>query len=184
MNISFKEEPLNGEGALFRIENRSSFNIWLAQEGILRNPSLSAPHSSELDGDLISPGEKVSFGLDVPFRQGKYAHRKAASMSELLLVRVALAPLSTIAGIETVKCLGLSDIGQHVRLKPSKLASMVGTAKAKALERVRVLAIITADGPSRVLKFWYVSAPYVIWLLLVIVLHPVSHCDSLSLISH
>ena len=164
INVSFKEERLNGEGALFRIENRSSFNIWFAQEGILQNPSLSTPHPTELDGDLISPGEKISFGLDVPFRQGKYAHRKAASMSELLHVRVALAPLSTTAGIETVKCLGLSDIGEQVRLKPSKLASMVGTAQAAALERVRVLAIIAADGPSRVLKFWYVFSPQIICL--------------------
>ena len=159
INISFKEERQDGDGALFRIENRSSFNIWLSQEGVLGNPSLSSPHPEELDGDLISPGDQVSFGLDIPYRQGKYAGRQAATMSELLRVRVALAPLSTRAGIETLKVLGLSVIGESVRLKPSKLTSILGTEQVKGLERVRVLAIITADGPSRVLKFWYVFLP-------------------------
>lgn len=159
MNISFKEERLDGDGALFRIENKSTFNIWLSQEGVLSDPSLSEPRPEELDGDLIRPGEQLSFGLDIPYRQGKYAGRAAATMSELLRVRIALAPLPTRAGIESLKVLGLSAIGESVRLKPSKLFSVLGEAQAKQLDRVRILAITTADGPSRVLQFCIMANP-------------------------
>jgi hypothetical protein len=155
INLSFKEESPDGEGALFRIENRSTFNIWLSQDGVLANPSAAAPHDfSGSDGDLIRPGSQISFGLDVPYRQGKYAGRQAATMAELLRVRVGLAPLSSRAGIETTKVIGLTVVGDCVRLKPTKLITVLDADKRKALERVRVLAVTTADGPSRVLKFW------------------------------
>ena len=169
MNISFQDEKEDGDGALFRIENESLFNIWIAQEGVLKNPSLLQPHPRELDGDLVRTGDKVAFGLDMPYRQGKYSHREAATMSELLYVRLALAPLSTRAGIETVKVVGLSVIGDSVRLKPSKLTVVLGTADAKALERVRVLAVISADGPSHVLKLRYVRA--LLWDITLIFSH-------------
>jgi len=107
----------------------------------------------DLEGDLIHPGQQISFGLEVPYRQGKYAGRKAATMSELLHVRVGLAPLFSRAGIETTKVIGLSVIGESVRLKPGKLISVLSDEQRRKLESVRVLAVVTADGPSRVLQF-------------------------------
>ena len=74
-------------------------------------------------------------------------------MTELLHVRVGLAPLSSRAGIETTKVIGLSVVGESVRLKPKAL-TVLNEAQRRKLDRIRVLAITTADGPSRVLKFW------------------------------
>ena len=157
INLSFKEENTNGDGALFLIENNSMFNIWVAQDGVLANPSTTSPRaSSAADGDLVRPGDQISFGLDVPYRQGKYAHRKAATMDELLRIRIGLAPLSSHAGIETTKVIGLANVGETVRLKPGKLITILNAKQRKSLENVRVLAVTTADGPSRVLKFRYV----------------------------
>ena len=59
------------------------------------SPSQSSLNSN---GDLIPPRQYISFGLDVPFRQGKYASREAIALEELLRVRVGLAPLSTRDG--------------------------------------------------------------------------------------
>jgi hypothetical protein len=180
INVSFRDEDPSGDGSLFRVENLSSFPIWLSQDGVLANPSATflepkshskvngntaqAPkgasprvlvedHAS-VDGDLIRPSEKSAFALDVPYRQGKYAHRKEASLAELLRVRVALAPLARRAGIETVKVIGLTTVGESIRLNPSKLVGSLTTEMRNSLQRVRILAIVTTDGPTRVLKFW------------------------------
>jgi hypothetical protein len=173
INVSFKEEDAHGDGSLFRIENLSPFPIWLAQDGVLANPSAAAvdplsraknsidnehqrwteDHVAS-DGDLVQPTGRISYALDIPFRQGKYAHRKAATMSELLRLRVALAPLRSRAGIESVKAIGFTLVGDSVRLNPSKLVTIIPKGTRTRLQRVRVLGIITSDGPTRVLKFW------------------------------
>jgi SHR-binding domain of vacuolar-sorting associated protein 13 len=157
INVSFKEERDDGDGALFRIENRSTFSVWMSQDGVLADPSTTGPRDPvDSDGDLIGPGERMSFGLDVPYRQGKYAGREAATMAELLHVRVGLSPLSSFAGIETTKVISLSRIGDSIRMKPTRLVTVLSPEQRRMLERVRVLVVVTADGPSRVLKFWYV----------------------------
>ena len=97
INIAFKEEDSEGEAALFRIENTSTFPVWVAQDGVLANPFTASPPSasrhnqepsdlgeggySRSDGDLFRPNSKSTYALDVPYRQGKYAHRKEASNS-------------------------------------------------------------------------------------------------------
>jgi hypothetical protein len=171
INISFKEENPDGEGSLFRIENLSTFPVWIAQDGVLANP-LAASHAqssamskdtespksagviSESDGDLFRPLSKSTYALAVPYRQGKYAHRKEATMSELLHVRVALSPLGSRDGIETVKVIGLTKVGDFIRLNPSRLVGPVTPEIRSKLQRIRVLAVVTTDGPTRVLKFW------------------------------
>lgn len=188
INISFKEEDPRGNGSLYRIENLSPFPIWLAQDGILANPSsvLEARRtrvSQELhgeqaasgvvgstdpphpvlrlandycvtDGELIGPMSRTAYALDVPFRQGKYAGRKAASLSELMRVRVGLAPLSSRDGIESTKVLSLSNVGESIKLSPAKLSSITSFDICKHLVDLRVLGIVTTDGPTRVLRFW------------------------------
>jgi hypothetical protein len=173
INVSFKEEDARGDGSLFRIENLSTFPVWLAQDGVLANPSAAAVDPSlraknsigneyqrwtedhgASDGDLVQPSGRISYALDIPFRQGKYAHRKAATMSELLRLRVALAPLGSRAGIESVKVIGFTVVGNTVRLNPSKLVTIIPKGTRTRLQQVRVLGIITNDGPTRVLKFW------------------------------
>lgn len=174
INVSFKEEDPKGDGSLFRIENLSPFPIWLGQDGVLANPSNlldrkvlptnarsgdAGAHGSwledytRLDGDLIRPHEKFAFALDVPYRQGKYSHRKEASMAELLRLRVALAPLSNRAGIETMKVIGLSTVGESLRLNPSKVVGPLMSGARETLQQIRILAVISSDGPTRVLKF-------------------------------
>jgi hypothetical protein len=173
INVSFKEEDARGDGSLFRIENLSTFPIWIAQDGVLANPSAAAvdplsraknsidnehqrwteDHAAS-DGDLVQPSGRISYALDIPFRQGKYAHRKPATMSELLRLRVALAPLGSRAGVETVKVIGFTVVGDSVRLNPSKLVTIIPKGTRTRLQRVRVLGIVTTDGPIRVLKFW------------------------------
>jgi hypothetical protein len=148
ININFREEEQYGTGALFRIENHSRLPIWFAQDGLLAN------HSGK-PGDLIKPSESNVFALDVPFRQGKYAGRKAASVAELLRVRVSLAPLFSRAGIETTKVISFASAGERIRLNPSKLMFLDSRLRA-SLSRVRILGIIINDGPTRVLRFWYV----------------------------
>ncbi len=160
ITVSFKEESPHGVDSLYRIENHSPFPLWIAQDGVLVNPhydkGLVAPDSSNFTGlshgDLISPGEKTSFGLDVPFRQGKYSGRKAATLEELLTIRIALAPLSTRDGIETMKVVGLAFVGSSIRLKPSNLRSFLDEYLISDMGNVGVQGIVCADGPTRVLR--------------------------------
>ena len=74
-------------------------------------------HSDLMSGDLVRPMESIAFGLDVPFRQGKYSHRNPASINELLLLRVALAPLCSREGIETTKVISFNTVGDIIRLR-------------------------------------------------------------------
>lgn len=158
INVSLRDEEPNGDGSLFRIENLSPFPIWLAQDGVLANPTASKRSSgmntSIADGDCISPNSKTAFALDVPYRQGKYAHRKEASLTELMHVRVALAPLSTRTGIESVKVIGLATMGETIRLNPTKLPSKWTNNDRDILQNIRVLGVVATDGPTRVLRFW------------------------------
>jgi hypothetical protein len=155
INLSFQEEDSKGEGSLFRIENLTTFPVWVAQDGVLANPWGESKDEAEREGDLVRPSESIPFGLDVPYRQGKYSHRKAATMAELLRIRLGLAPLSFRAGIETTKVLSLTNVGERVRLNPTKLLVLNPELRA-SLEDVRIVGIIKSDGPTRVLSLRYV----------------------------
>jgi hypothetical protein len=155
INLSFREEDEFGDGALFRIENVSTFPIWVAQDGILANPSRDLKDSGETEGDILLPSDRMAFALDVPFRQGKYAGRKAATMTELFRLRFSLAPSSSRTGVETTKVVAFRA-GERIRLNPSKLAILEPKAR-QSLQRVRVIGVVYNDGPTRVLRFWYVS---------------------------
>lgn len=148
--ISIKDEDPDGEGSLFRIENHSPFQIFVSQDGVLANPSLSGKQSS---CDSINPGESTSYALDVPWRQGKYEGRTSASMFELLMLRCSLAPLSTREGVESTKVISFGEVGQFIRLSPYKLASFLGSPVASELLGVRVLGMVGSDGPTRCLRF-------------------------------
>jgi hypothetical protein len=135
-----------------RLENVSAFPIWVAQDGILANPSRDSKDNGETDGDLLLPSDRMTFALDVPFRQGKYAGRKAATIAELLRLRLGLAPLSSRTGVETTKVVSFIA-GEIVRLNPSKLAILEPKVRY-ALQPVRIIGIVNNDGPTRVLRFW------------------------------
>ena len=170
ITVSFKEESVNGEDSLYRIENHSPFPLWIAQDGVLANPhyekglfkseDTNFRGQSESHGDLLAPNEKIAFGLDVPFRQGKYAGRRAATPEELLTIRIALAPLSMRDGVETMKVIGLSFVGCSVRLKPSKLRSFLGKGLLLEMMSVRVQGVIWADVPTQVLQFKWMDIVY------------------------
>jgi hypothetical protein len=151
INISFEEEENSGDGALFRIENCSTFPVWIAQDGVLANPSSDTGDLSSLEGTMVGPSTNSCFALDVPYRQGKYTGRKAATIAELLRVRLGLSPLNTRAGIETTKVLCLSSIGTRVRLNPTKLQFLEAPLRSD-LDRVRILGVVTTDGPTTVLN--------------------------------
>jgi hypothetical protein len=151
INITFQEEDGAGTGALFRIENLSSMPIWLSQDGLLANNNLTE-NLSALEGDVIRPHESAVFALDVPFRQGKYAGRMAATILELMRARVALAPLNSRYGIETTKVVSMISIGERVRLNPSKLM-VLSNVMRKAIRPIRVVGSVMNDGPTRVLRF-------------------------------
>jgi hypothetical protein len=86
VTFSVKDEDYQGEGSLFRIENHTPFPIWVAQNGVLSNPG-ATDEEFRISGDLISSKERLSFGLDAPFRQGK--HGRVVPYSELYLIRYA-----------------------------------------------------------------------------------------------
>jgi Vacuolar-sorting-associated 13 protein C-terminal/SHR-binding domain of vacuolar-sorting associated protein 13/Autophagy-related protein C terminal domain len=174
VNISLLEEDVEFVGGMFRVENNSPFPIWMAQDGVLSNPILaqdvnvtkisseSYPLSQyqkknlslkppEIDGDVVLPGGKKLFALDVPFRQGKYAHRRAATFEELLRVRIGLAPLSSRSGIETAKVISFTSIGDSIRLNPTKLDCLMDFKNA--ISGIRILGIVVTYGPTRVLRF-------------------------------
>jgi len=151
IKITLQEENSKGNGSLFRIDNDTPFPIWLTQDGKLALPSKTADAFAEKEGDLLLPTESSVFALDVPFRQGKYSHRKAASRSELLRVRLALSPLSSRAGVETTKVVSLTQVGEVVRLNPSKLHFLTQTTRDR-LGTLRILGVVVDDGPTRVLK--------------------------------
>jgi hypothetical protein len=164
INVSLREENVNGEGSLFRIENLTPFPIWLEQDGILANPTSKVHQASQriweddsplIDGDLVGPNAKMTFALDIPYRQGKYASRKEATLSELLQVRVALAPLSSRAGVEMVKVIGLTIVGETVRMNPSRLPLDLTQESWQRIRPMRVLGVVASDGPTRVLRFRY-----------------------------
>lgn len=153
INLSFQEEDSKGEGTLYRIENMSTFPVWICQDDILANPF---HHSTDEDqDDFVGPYDSIVFALDVPYRQGKYSHRKAASMAILLRARLALAPLSSRAGIETTKVISLATAGARVRLNPSKLFILDANMR-RTLQDIRVVGVINNDGPTRVLTLRYV----------------------------
>jgi len=143
--ISLRDEHPQGEGSLFRIENHTPFPIFVAQDG---KHDLSTSHC-----DVVQPHEYTSYALDVPWRQGKYTGRSSASTAELLLLRCALAPLSTREGVESTKVVCFEKVGHYIRLSPSKLSSLIGSAFATELLGVRVLGIVGEDGPTRTLRF-------------------------------
>jgi Vacuolar-sorting-associated 13 protein C-terminal/Autophagy-related protein C terminal domain len=151
INLSFVEEDENGEGSLFRIDNMSPFPVWATQDGILANFSLDSVNDGANEGDIVRTNERIPFALDVPFRQGKYAHRRAATIEELLKVRLALAPLNSRAGIETARLVSLSSVGSTVKLNPSKLMILDPDLRS-SLQLSRVIGIVTNDGPTRVLR--------------------------------
>jgi len=163
INVSLREEEPNGDGSLFRIENLSPLPIWLSQDGILANPTTSTRTSSNnislVEGDCVPPYTESAFALDVPYRQGKYAHRKEASLSELMHVRVALAPLSSRAGIESVKVVGLATMGETIRLNLMKLPLNLTMEGQAVTQRIRVLGVVATDGPTRVLRFCLMTYP-------------------------
>lgn len=148
--VTIRDEDPSGEGALFRIENHSPFSLFVSQDGVLANPLLKN-NGSSLSCDEIKPGDRTSYALDVPWRQGKYASRSSATMAELLLLRCALAPLSTKDGVESTKVISFSSVGDFIRLSPYKL-SAVGSL-ATDLLGVRVLGVVATDGPTRTLRF-------------------------------
>ena len=151
--ISIRDEDPKGEGSLFRIENHSPFPVFVSQEGILANPaSALLGNDMSMSCDVIHPGGRMSYALDVPWRQGKYAGRQSASMAELLLLRCALAPLSTRDGVESTKMVCLARVGDTIRLSPSKLSSTIGSLASELLG-VRVLGVVGTDGPTRTLRF-------------------------------
>lgn len=173
--LSLREEDPSGLGSLFRIENRTPFPIWVGQDGVLANP-MAMDHQkivrfspdgkahpvpedpmmedlSGANGDMAWPFQEMSFGLDVPFRQGKYAGREAASMEELLRLRVCLAPIHSRDGIESTKILRFSSVGNYIRLSPSRLIQTLGEDLATELLGVRIVGLVCADGPTRVLRF-------------------------------
>ena len=152
--VSMRDEDPHGEGSLFRIENHSPFQVFISQDGVLANPaSVMLRNDTSLSCDMIQPGERTSYALDVPWRQGKYAGRTSASMAELLLLRCALAPLSTRDGVESTKLVSFSRVGDSIRLSPSKLSSTVGSFVATELLGVRVLGVIGTDNQTRTLRF-------------------------------
>ena len=116
---------------------------------MLANPSSLG--GEEDQGDYLGPFQSMAFSLDVPYMQGKYSHRKAASMEILLRARLALAPLSSRAGIETTKVVSLTTRGGRVRLNPSKLL-LLDSSLRSSLQNVRVIGVIHNDGPTRVLS--------------------------------
>jgi SHR-binding domain of vacuolar-sorting associated protein 13 len=151
INLSFREEDESGVGALYRIENLSTFPIWFCQDDVLSNPSRKA--SEDDQDDVAYPSSSSVFALDIPFKQGKYTHRKAMSFSTLLRVRLALSPFSTRAGIETTKVVSMAT-GDTVRLNPSKLM-ILSPELRNELQDVRVVGALVNDGPTRVLKLRY-----------------------------
>ena len=151
ISLAFRDEDPNGHGALFRVENTSSFPIWVSQDGLLANNEVAEDNGHVLEGDLVRPGESLVFALDVPFRQGKYSGRKAASMTELLRARVALAPLNSRVGIETTKVVPMTIIGERVRLNPSLLFS---SDFRSSISRVGVIGTVINYCPTRVMRFW------------------------------
>jgi len=70
-----------------------------------------------------------------------------------LRLRVGLAPLSSRDGIESTKVVGLSDVGEIIYLKPSKLRSFLDESTRTTLSNTLIEARTFADGPTRVLKF-------------------------------
>ena len=159
--LSFVEEDPSGDSCRYRIENHSPFPIWFSQDGLLANSSRSSVDDHLYDGDIVRPSQRVPFALDIPYRQGKYSHREAAKLEELLRVRLGLAPLSSRSGIETTKAIALSSFGITVRLNPSKLTILPGPLREK-LQRVRVLGLVTNDGPTRCLRFRWVVQPLIL----------------------
>lgn len=149
INISFKEEDETGQGSLFRIDNCTPFPIWFSQDGMLVNPASSSGWHAE--GDMLRPSRRMPFALDVPFRQGKYSHRREASIEELLRVRLSLAPLNSRAGIEATRVVSLATVGETVRLNPSKLSILNRSSRA-AMQNFRIIGVVTNDGPTRVLN--------------------------------
>lgn len=143
INLAIKEESTTGEGALYRIENNSPCPVWVCQDDV---------HvcGDDDQGDYLGPLQSLAFALDVPYKQGKYSHRKAASMDILLRARIALAPLSSRAGIETTKVVSLTIQGGRVRLNPSKL-TMLDSSLRESLQHVRVIGVVHNDGPTRIL---------------------------------
>ena len=150
INIGLIEEDTLGNNSLFRIENESPFPIWTIQDGLYADPNSSGKEAT--DGDVVLPKQKIPFALDVPFRQGKYSHRKAATVEELLHVRLGLGPLTSRIGIETTKVIQIASIGESVNLNPSKM-SILDPGVRREISSVRVLGVVTSDGPTNVLKF-------------------------------
>ena len=143
-----------------QFQDNTSASTKLHADGYAQNEAIRIGESVESDfsvsemkdGEMIAPMDCVAFGLDVPFRQGKYAHRSASSMAELLMLRISLAPLSSREGVESTKVINLTKVGDNVRLNPTKLTYMLEDDIITGMLGVRILAVVCADGPTRVVR--------------------------------
>ena len=142
--VSLKEELDNGEDSLYRIENHCPFPIWISQNGIKERP--------DSNGDIVMPDKKICYGLDQPYRGIKRPGGKVTSLEQLLRIRVGLAPLTSIDGIESTKVISLSRVGANLRLKPSKLRSYFDEDTIVDLMSVNVQCVVSSDGLTRVLS--------------------------------
>lgn len=150
--VSFKEELASGEDSLYRLENHSPFPVWIVQDSHYNQIIQKGIHDREdLHFDVIMPGDRCAFGLDTPFLQ--LNDRDAASLEELLKIRMSLAPPHTRDGKETMKKLSLWSVGNNVRLKPSKLCGIFDEDKILDLMCTNIHCEVWNDGPSRVLQF-------------------------------
>jgi SHR-binding domain of vacuolar-sorting associated protein 13 len=154
INLTVQEEETSGQGSLFRIENLSTLPIWFCQDEVLANPTRQIDDTDY--SDIVNPSDSIAFSLDIPFKKGKFSHRKAAGLTSLLRVRLALAPLTTRAGVETTKVVSLI-VGETVRLNPSKLMMLTSEIR-RILHDVRIVGVVVNDGPTRVLRLRYENA--------------------------
>jgi hypothetical protein len=70
ITFSLKDEDFQRLAVSYR--KSFPFPYRIAQDGILSNPGYGVRTDSGVSGDLILPREKLAFGLDAPFRQGKH----------------------------------------------------------------------------------------------------------------
>lgn len=143
INISIKEENSEGNGSLFRIENKTPMPIWIGQDN----------SANIFDAaDCVPPSSQIAFGLTHPSQFQHRSRRDESSMQAgRLVVRVSLCPLTSPIGLSLAEKIVIDAAKDDEKIiLPPSVIPFLPVATRNLLDHSVIVGTLSNDGPTRV----------------------------------